>query len=294
MYSVESCPICSSNSFTDFGKAKDYTVSHETFHLKQCKSCKFVVTSPRPPDELLGKYYLSDTYVSHTAKATTLFDRLYEKVRDQALKWKFTLVKQFSPKQNPTLLDYGCGTGFFLKSMKQNGFNIAGVEPSTMARANAEKITNTKINSSIDEIENKFDIITLWHVLEHVSNLNEIIDQLKKRLTENGAILIAVPNYKSVDAQTYGTTWAGYDVPRHLWHFEQKTMQQLLSKHQLKIVDTIPMKLDAFYVSMLSEKYRSDGQSILTFTKGLLNGLISNLKAKDNNYSSIIYIARNE
>jgi 2-polyprenyl-3-methyl-5-hydroxy-6-metoxy-1,4-benzoquinol methylase len=294
MYSVESCPVCSSNSFSDFGKAKDYTVSHETFQLKRCTSCDFLITSPRPPGNLLGKYYLSDTYVSHTAKASTSFDKLYEKVRNHALKWKFTLVNKFSPQQHSSILDFGCGTGFFLKKMKENGFNIAGVEPSSIARVNAEKITSTKIYSGIDEIEDNFDVITLWHVLEHVSNLNEVITQLKERLKKNGTLFIAVPNHKSVDAQTYGMTWAGYDVPRHLWHFEQKTMQQLLSKHQLKIIDTIPMKLDAFYVSMLSEKNLSHGQSIITFIKGFLNGLLSNLKAKGKNYSSIIYIARHE
>ena len=170
--------------------------------------CNFLMTSPRPADDQLGKYYISDTYVSHTAKASSLFDKLYEKVRDQALKWKLTLVKKFSPT-SPSLLDYGCGTGFFLKKMKENGFNIAGVEPSPIARANAEKITNIKINSRIDEIENKFDIITLWHVLEHVNNLNEVITQLKSRLKKNGTILIAVPNHKSADAKTYGMSWAG-------------------------------------------------------------------------------------
>jgi 2-polyprenyl-3-methyl-5-hydroxy-6-metoxy-1,4-benzoquinol methylase len=294
MYSVESCPVCSSNSFIDSGKAKDYTVSHETFQLKRCTRCDFLITSPRPPDNLLGKYYLSDTYVSHTAKASTLFDKLYENVRNQALKWKFTLVNKSSPKQHSSILDFGCGTGFFLKKMKESGYNIAGVEPSSMARANAEKITNSKIYSGINEIENNFDVITLWHVLEHVSNLNEVITQLKERLKKNGTLFIAVPNHKSADAQIYGMMWAGYDVPRHLWHFEQKTMQQLLNKHQLKIIDTIPMKLDAFYVSMLSEKNLSNGQSIITFTKGFFNGLLSNFKAKSNNYSSIIYIARHE
>jgi 2-polyprenyl-3-methyl-5-hydroxy-6-metoxy-1,4-benzoquinol methylase len=178
--------------------------------------------------------------------------------------------------------------------MKENGFNIAGVEPSAIARANAEKITSTPIVSDVNQIQNTFDVITLWHVLEHVSDLNETIIKLRTHLKKDGTILIAVPNHKSHDAQTYGMTWAGYDVPRHLWHFDQNTMRKLLNNHRLKIIDTIPMKLDAFYVSMLSEKYISNGQSILTFTKGLLNGLVSNLKAKNNNYSSIIYIARHE
>jgi 2-polyprenyl-3-methyl-5-hydroxy-6-metoxy-1,4-benzoquinol methylase len=294
MYSVDTCPVCSSDSFKIIGTAKDYTVSHETFQLKKCVHCDLLMTSPRPQEESLGKYYLSDSYISHAVNAQTLFDKLYELVRNQALNWKFTLVKKYANGKRASLLDYGCGTGFFLRKVKENGFNIAGVEPSAIARSTAEKITTTEIKSRIEDIKNQFDIITLWHVLEHVSNLNELITQLKERLTRNGTLLIAVPNHNSEDAKTYGMTWAGYDVPRHLWHFEQKTMQQLLSNHKLKIVKTIPMKLDAFYVSMLSEKYISNGQSIFTFAKGFLNGLLSNLKARNNNYSSILYIARHE
>lgn len=294
MYSVSSCPICSGNSFQKFGQAKDYTVSHETFQLMKCSSCDFLLTSPRPDDSQLGSYYISDNYVSHTAKATTLFDKLYEVSREFALNWKLTLVKKFliSPSASPSLLDYGCGTGFFLKKIKESGFNIAGVEPSDIARYAAEQNTGIKINTQLEEVKTKFDVISLWHVLEHVSNLNELVVELKDRLKKDGALIIAVPNHQSNDAKKYEMQWAGYDVPRHLWHFHQQTMTQLLAKHQLKIVEIIPMKLDAYYVSMLSEKYRSGRQSILTFLKGLINGWFSNLKATKKNYSSIIYIAR--
>lgn len=294
MHSVSRCPICSGTSFQKFGQAKDYTVSHETFQLATCSTCQFLLTSPRPEDSELGKYYLSENYVSHTAKATTLFDKLYEFSREFALKWKLTLVKKFtnSTSSPPSLLDYGCGTGFFLKKVKENGFNIAGVEPSEIARHAAEQNTGIKIHPGMADVAHKFDVITLWHVLEHVSNLNELVIELKNKLNANGTLVIAVPNHKSNDAKKYGMQWAGYDVPRHLWHFEQKTMNQLLTKHNFKIVEKIPMKLDAFYVSMLSEKYKAGGQSVFTFAKGLLIGCISNLKANQKNYSSIIYIAR--
>lgn len=294
MYSVDHCPICSSRDFTSYGQAKDYTVSHETFQLVRCVSCDFLITSPRPEESQLGKYYESPDYISHSAKATTAFDKLYEISRELALSWKLTLVKKFIHTPNPSLLDYGCGTGFFLRKMKENGFNIAGVEPSMTARTTAEKITTTPIHTRIEEADQSFDAITLWHVLEHVTNLNELITQLKARLEPTGVLIIAVPNHKSEDAKKYGNLWAGFDVPRHLWHFEQNTMQKLLANHRLKVSDTIPMKLDALYVSMLSEKYLAGKQSITTFTKGLVTGLLSNIKAKNNNYSSIIYIVRHE
>ena len=295
MYSVDVCPICSSNKFQEYLSAKDYTVSHETFQIQKCIQCEFILTSPRPTEEKLATYYLSDNYVSHTASAKTLFDKIYEKARQRTLQWKLTLVKHFiNASQNPSILDYGCGTGFFLQKMKDNHFQISGVEPSPVARTHAEKITGIKIDSDLSQIKKSFDAITLWHVLEHVSELNDTLDSLKKKLKEKGTIIIAVPNHKSEDAKMYGAVWAGYDVPRHLWHFDQNSMKQLLAKHKLKIIETIPMKLDALYVSMLSEKYLANGQSILTFTKGFINGIFSNFKAKNKNYSSLIYIARHE
>lgn len=294
MYSVDHCPICSSREFTSYGQAKDYTVSHETFQLVRCISCDFLITSPRPEDSQLGKYYESPDYISHSAKATTAFDKLYAISRELALSWKLTLVKKFTPTPNPSLLDYGCGTGFFLRKMKQNGFNIAGVEPSMVARTHAEKITSTQIHQRIEAVQQDFDVISLWHVLEHVSNLNELIKQLKAHLNQNGILMIAVPNYKSEDAKKYGTIWAGFDVPRHLWHFEQNTMKKLLANHGLRIKAVVPMKLDAFYVSILSEKYRAGKQSISTFARGFMAGLLSNFKAKEKNYSSIIYIVHHE
>jgi 2-polyprenyl-3-methyl-5-hydroxy-6-metoxy-1,4-benzoquinol methylase len=295
MHIVSVCPICKGSAFIKFGEAKDYTVSHETFALSQCKACEFLITSPRPEPDRLGEYYLSEEYVSHTAEAKSVFDKVYSRTREFALLWKLTLVKKFASLQPaPALLDYGCGTGFFLKRMQENGFNIAGVEPSFIARTNAQKITETKISSSIEEITTTFDVITLWHVLEHVHDLNQVITELQSRLKHGGTMFIAVPNYKSNDAKHYKMTWAGYDVPRHLWHFEEKTMTRLLQQHKLQVVHKIPMKLDALYVSMLSEKYMAGKQSIWTFARGLINGLKSNFKAKDKNYSSIIYIARHE
>jgi 2-polyprenyl-3-methyl-5-hydroxy-6-metoxy-1,4-benzoquinol methylase len=296
MYSVNSCPICKGTSFNQIGTAKDHTVSHETFTLRKCGACDFLLTSPRPQDEELGKYYLSPDYVSHTAKATTLFDKLYEITREFALQNKLTLVKKFLPCTNSarTLLDYGCGTGYFLKKAKENGFNIAGVEPSLIARNSAEKIVGQPIQTDITETKGTFDAITLWHVLEHVPDLNELLQQLKSKLSPNGKIFIAVPNYKSPDGQKYNMNWAGYDVPRHLWHFEQKTMINLLRNNGFKLIDTIPMKLDSYYVSMLSEKYLAGKQTVITFLKGLVSGFSSNMNAQNKNYSSIIYIAHQE
>jgi cyclopropane fatty-acyl-phospholipid synthase-like methyltransferase len=192
----------------------------------------------------------------------------------------------------PSLLDYGCGTGEFLNASRQKGFSIAGVEPSAIARNQATSKTKTEIASDVYQIKDTFDAITLWHVLEHVGDLNEKISSLKLLLKKNGTMFIAVPNHNSRDAKYYQHLWAGYDVPRHLWHFNAQSMTQLLTNHGMKVETIIPMKLDSFYVSMLSEKYKAEKQSALTMMRGAWNGLLSNLSARNKNYSSQIFVVR--
>lgn len=178
--------------------------------------------------------------------------------------------------------------------MQAKNWKVSGVEPSETAREKATEITKTKIFSDLNSTKDKFDIITLWHVLEHVHNLNEKIDELINHLKEGGIIFIAVPNRESVDAKKYGSQWAGYDVPRHLWHFSQSNMKQLLSKHNLSLVKTEPMKLDSYYVSMLSENYKNPNTlSLISMIKAFSSGLRSNYQAsKTGSYSSLIYIAK--
>jgi len=293
MISVETCPLCGNSTFQSFSSCIDHSTSQEKFDLQNCLSCDFVFTSPRPDENTLSNYYASASYISHTNKANSLINRLYLIARRRTLQWKISLLQKYSNTENVKILDYGCGTGEFLHACKEKNWNVNGIEPSSTARDQAAKKTQVQITSSIaEQLDNDFDIITLWHVLEHVSNLTEITQQLKTKLKSTGVLIIAVPNHKSWDAKHYKEYWAGYDVPRHLWHFSQKNIEQLTKNTGLKIVASKPMLLDAFYISLLSEKYRSNNKTTaIGLIKAFLNGLISNVKAKKNNeYSSLIYI----
>ncbi|MBL0741768.1 class I SAM-dependent methyltransferase [Chryseolinea lacunae] len=294
MKELKSCPVCHSSVFTPFLNCKDYTVSHETFQLVTCKTCSFTFTNPVPDPERLGDYYLSDTYISHSNKAKGLIDSVYILARTFTLKWKVKLITNHSLGKGRQLLDYGCGTGDFLKAAKEQQWAVAGVEPSALARSQAEQSTQEKIATALPELTGKkFDVITLWHVLEHIDDLNECIQSLKQQLNDDGTLLIAVPNYECWDGKHYQSHWAGYDVPRHLWHFSRKTMDLLMTNNGLKIKNIVPMKLDAFYISLLSEKYKTGTSGLGGMLKAVWNGIKSNSKAaKTNDYSSLIYIIR--
>jgi 2-polyprenyl-3-methyl-5-hydroxy-6-metoxy-1,4-benzoquinol methylase len=293
MVVISACPICNGSDFKEHLICTDYTSSHENFTIKKCGSCQFLMTDPRPEDASLSKYYLSNKYISHTGKGENLIDKVYLLARKFTLAKKRKLINKHSTKRSA--LDIGCGTGEFLSELKSHGWQIAGVEPSDNARALAEKITETKIYQSLLEIhEGAYDVVTLWHVLEHLPNLSQALTTISKLINPTGTIFIAVPNPNSFDAKHYKSFWAGYDVPRHLWHFSQDNMKMLLEKNGLKIVSVVPMKLDSFYVSMLSESYENQGKhKLIQLLSAFLVGLRSNIRGKTTSeYSSLIYVAR--
>src|SRR5690606_25428262 len=235
---------------------KDHSVTKEEFNLIKDVESDMLVTTPQPDAENLFKYYDSDDYISHTDSKRSLFEKVYQLIKQYSLHKKLRIINRFSPTKG-TLLDVGAGTGDFLQCSKKGGWQIQGVEPNIKARKLADE-KGVHLLDDIDEVTNqKFDVITLWHVLEHIPNLESYIIKLKGLLKDNGILVIAVPNYKSYDAKYYKEFWAAYDVPRHLWHFSIKSIKFLFSKEKMKVVKILPMVFDSYYVSLLSEKYKT-------------------------------------
>jgi len=272
-----------------FLKVKDHSVSQEIFNLVYDQKLDMLVTQPQPSLDNLGKYYESVTYISHTDGNKTLFEKAYQMVKNIALKNKLSLINNLS-KNKGKILDIGAGVGDFLATAHQNGWQTVGVEPNDKARAIAEKKGVTFVEKTEDLPDNSFDIITMWHVLEHVPALENQIMELKRLVKPNGTIIIAVPNFKSFDAVYYQEYWAAYDVPIHLWHFSKTAIKLLFEKHNIRLVKVLPMVFDAFYVALLSEKYKTGK---MNFIKATYIGLKSNWKArKTGEYSSHIYILK--
>ncbi|WMQ62916.1 class I SAM-dependent methyltransferase [Imtechella halotolerans] len=269
-------------------RLKDFSVSKEVFELHYNKQYDMLETQPKPASSVLPKYYASEDYISHTDGKRTFFEKIYQFVRSIALSSKASLVA--SHANGKTVLDIGAGTGDFLSRMNTLGWYSEGYEPNGKATTIAIS-KGVKVHSDMELIENEyFEVITMWHVLEHVSNLNDQLNFINRRLTETGVIIVAVPNFKSFDAKFYKKYWAGYDVPRHLWHFSQKSIELLFAEKGFKVVCTKPMWFDAFYVSMLSEKYKGRKFS---FLRGLCIGFLSNLSAcLSGEFSSLIYVLK--
>ncbi len=268
--------------------AKDHLVSGENFHLLYDPAFEMLLTNPRPENEDLEKYYQSENYISHTDNKSGLVSFLYQTIKGYSLKKKVKLIKKLNHGSGK-LLDIGAGTGDFLVAANKKDWQVFGVEVNENARSLAKK-KSILLESKIDSYTNqKFDVVTMWHVLEHISDYRDVLQKCHALLNKNGVLVIAVPNYKSYDAQYYKNYWAAYDVPRHLWHFSKNSLPKIL-QNLFNLISIKPMIFDSFYVSLLSEKYKTGKTFSL---KALWVGFQSNRSAKQTKeYSSLIYCFR--
>lgn len=268
---------------------KDFSVSGESFSLLLDSELQLLKTTPTPTLEKLPSYYESEDYISHTDGTRTFFEKVYQIVKRNAIRKKVALLSKFNQKGN--VLDIGAGTGDFLVEAKNQGWNVTGIEPNSKAK----EIAISKGVSFSDSLaileDHTFDVITMWHVLEHVPDLDFQLSELKRLLKPNGTLIIAVPNFKSYDAKYYKSFWAAYDVPRHLWHFSITAIEKLFANRKMKLIKIKPMWFDSFYVALLSEKYKNGK---MNFIRGFFIGLVSNCSGiVKKEFSSHIYIIKN-
>lgn len=287
---MSSCPFCNSQNNTHYLNLKDYFLSQEEFDIVRCNECGLLYTSPRPDAGIMQKYYDSDQYFSHQENSSGLIPRIYEFVKSFNLKRKLSIAT--SGKSAGKILDIGCGTGDFLLKAKQNRWDISALEPNDHAREIASKRLDIPIirPEDISEMpDSSFDVITMWHVLEHVENLREETEHLYRLLKAGGRLVIAVPNYQSYDAKYYKDKWAAWDVPRHLSHFDKTSMLNTFSNYKdLNINEITTLRWDSYYISLLSEKYLNHS---VPFIRAMFRGFLSNLKAMSSGeYSTLVYV----
>ena len=291
--SLSACPACNSEDIHFALSVKDLSISQENFEVWECRNCSLRFTKDAPSEDHIAPYYQSENYISHSNTHKGLINKLYHNVKKITLNKKRKIIMKATGLTTGKILDVGAGTGAFLNTMRQAGWQVSGVEPDQHARKNASDLYHLNLlepDALKSFAPSSFDVITMWHVLEHVHQLNETIVQLKNLLTPKGRLIIAVPNYTSFDADHYKEFWAAYDVPRHLYHFSPASMKKLLMDHGMNTPTLLPMWFDSFYVSMLSEKYKS-GSSRLP--QAFFTGLKSNSQARKDveKCSSVIYIS---
>lgn len=291
---INTCPLCGGKHLEHAITCTDHYASGEQFGLYRCQDCGFIFTQSAPVEAEIGRYYETPDYISHSDTNKGMMNRVYHQVRKYMLSRKAKLVRRTSGLSEGALLDIGTGTGYFSNAMKEQGWQVKAIEKNAGARAFAKEHFDLQVDAEdalAGYADASFDVITLWHVMEHLEHLNETWERLSALLNDRGVLIVAVPNASSYDAKKYKEWWAAYDVPRHLWHFTPSTMQQFGAKHGFKLAEQHPMPFDAFYVSMLTEKYKG---SRVAFLKGMWTGLLawfSSLTTEERS-SSMIYVFR--
>ncbi len=287
------CLICSNSEFEHVFSCTDHFVSKEKFNIIQCTNCGFRLTKDFPIGKNIDAYYEADDYISHSDTNEGFVNKLYHFVREFMLKEKALWVEKNTKASGTELMDVGCGTGYFAALMQKRGWNVVGIEKNDSARDFAKDQFEVNVFPSLESYteNDKFDAITLWHVLEHLEDLNGSMQKFHELLAHDGSLFVAVPNRNSSDADKYRQFWAAYDVPRHLWHFAPEHLKLLAHKHGFEVFETKPFHFDGFYISLMSEKYKGTS---LPFFKGFLSGmktLFASWQNKEKS-SSLLYILR--
>jgi len=276
---LTTCPSCGSNQIHHYINVPDYYYSKAVFPIDECNNCGLRFTQDRPTSIEIGNYYDSANYASHQSKQKeSVFLKVYQVARDLMFNEKFKLVRQFKPEWKD-VLDYGTGEGFFVEYLLNKGKSAVGIEPSEIARANFFKRTGKELFANLQSLPKilSFQVITLWHVLEHIHDLKETMQGLTERIQPNGIMVIAVPNQKSKDLKDFGTEWAAWDVPRHLYHWDENSLEHFMKSLGLNRIYTSQLPLDPIYIGMISAKYQSKGP-----ITGILKGIKSYFHGKSN------------
>ncbi|NER09927.1 2-polyprenyl-3-methyl-5-hydroxy-6-metoxy-1,4-benzoquinol methylase [Muriicola jejuensis] len=268
-------------------RTRDHAFTGKEFTLMMDKELQLLKTTPCP--ENLETYYEHETYISHTDRSKTLVEKIYQLVKRVSLKKKESWIRTFAGR-NLRVLDVGAGTGSFISYLRSRGWQADGVEPNPRAR-NAASKKGVCLQPSLLEIpDRQYDVLTLWHVLEHFRDLDKEVDALLSRIKEDGTLFIALPNFRSYDAKVYGEYWAAYDVPRHVWHLSRTSVEKIFGRKGWKVIGVRPMLFDSFYISLLSEKYRGGKHS---WMNALWTGIRSNFHGwRTGEYSSMIYVLK--
>lgn len=285
---MNTCPWCGNQTDHSYMEVKDLFLSKEDFKLMKCDHCGLIFTVPRPSSDVIGNYYLSNEYYSHQQNKKGLVPRLYEAVKSLNIKKKASYA--IDGLTVGKLLDIGCGIGDFLLEVSKRGWDVMGIEPSENAKSIAKErlgFLPLDPSESCSLIDHSFDVITMWHVLEHVDDLKIQTSELNRLLKPGGRLIIALPNYQSFDCQYYKQYWAAWDVPRHLNHFSPDVIRSIIDSIGIKFVDIQKLKWDAYYISFLSERYLGHSLPLL---RGAWVGLKSNCRAsRSGMYSSLVY-----
>jgi SAM-dependent methyltransferase len=296
------CPLCGSVRSQLFIAVRDRLQGRDLdadgdkrYEIVTCSGCGFRFLNPRPRVQELWKYYQGGAYDPHRRRGGGVVSIIYRLLRPLSVGYK---AAQVSRGLKPgSLLDVGCGSGEFLCEMKRRGWRVLGIEQdegaAQIARAaGCEILVGDPLET--DLAQNRFDLITFWHSLEHLPFLKGAFAGICAHLAPAGRLVVALPNPDSLDARIYKSRWAAWDAPRHLYHFRPADLKNLVRQGagDLRLVKMGSLPLDPFYHALLSEIIWSRGfMALVKAIRGTLIGFESLLAGlRSGSGSTIVYV----
>ena len=271
-----SCIVCNSKEYVLYDKIKDN--NNNEFILVKCR-CGFVYLNPQLPESEIGKYYNVSNYLPHTSKIN-LISAIYKIVQQLTMRWKLSLIRKYKKDIN-NLLDIGGGKGEFVSFINKQHICAFNDEPF---------LKNNKFSINANKEKLKFDIITMWHSLEHIYDVSYLFETINNVLEDNGYIIIAVPNFDAIERRKFfKKNWIAYDLPRHLYHFNYKTFGAFMNKKGYKIINSHTMFQDTMFNIFFSFK----GYNLLKLAGVMLSSLIAIFFDKRVS-SSLVYICQKQ
>jgi len=247
------CIICNSTINSPYIEVLD-RFSCKSFQIVKCE-CGFKFLSPRPKFSGITYYYENDDYDPHRLENKSIFHTVYGWVQKIALRWKFKHISKFIRSGN--LLDIGGGGGRFCSYFKSKGWRVSLQDNSSKARFLAQE-ADIETYTLLSEIQSQqFDLITMWHSLEHIHAIDALFQNVNRLTSDDGFLVVAVPNINAPERKFLGKDWAPWDAPRHLYHFNYAQLSKLLRKYGWKIEFSMPMIQDTPYNILLSLNIKS-------------------------------------
>jgi 2-polyprenyl-3-methyl-5-hydroxy-6-metoxy-1,4-benzoquinol methylase len=218
------CNLCNSNEYKLFKEIDGY-------RLVKCRRCGLVYLNPRPTHQEINEEYSAEYHIERLLRQELKREEEIEVEINKNIGRAEEIVKQFGNKGK--LLDIGCGAGFFVACLKRYGWDITGIDVSEWASEFArEKLGLNVFTGSVEDVKinGQFDVITLYHILEHLPHPLQSLKRVSELLADDGVLVIKGPNLASFDRVWHSKNWRRYDLPFHLYHFTPQTYQMILEK----------------------------------------------------------------
>ncbi len=280
------CPSCLRPFASDAPSLVHGIVGVGSVAVRVCGDCGHGVTGPAMPSV---DAYEPDSYAPWGAGGP-LFRLAYGMVRAMNARWKLRQLRRHAPGAE-TLLDFGAGDGAFAAYVARHGFAARAVEASAFARSAAARRGVTAVGSLEELGAARFDIITAWHVLEHLDDPRAALRGWHDRLLPGGVLFVAVPNFASTDAAAYGEAWAPLDLPRHRHHFTPDSLSRVVAEAGLSVESLAALPFDGLFSVWESERRATGGFRVGRAIARLAQTL-TRQRASPRVASSILLVAR--